>query len=118
MRALLNFILRNHFFFVFLSLMMVSFWMLIEQNSFQRAAFINSSNSVTGGVYGTWTNITSYFYLSEDIRMLQEENARLRSLVQMGKGINEEAPVTVIDREMIVASIDVVIQAARWASPR
>ncbi|MCB0395058.1 MAG: rod shape-determining protein MreC [Flavobacteriales bacterium] len=89
MRALFSFIWRNHYFFVFVAFEILCFSLVVRNNTYQRAGFINSSSRVAGGVFGAWDNVTSYFSLREKNRLLADENARLRSLLMASSSTSE-----------------------------
>lgn len=63
---------------MFLLLQGVSVTLLIQNNSFQKAAVMGTSNKITGQVYEAYSNLSDYFILGETNRILAEENARLR----------------------------------------
>lgn len=82
MRNLFLFIQRYYVFFVFLLLLVLSFFILISNNLYQRSAFINSSNAVTGELFSSVSDVRSYFQLKKENEALLEENARLKSLMR------------------------------------
>src|SRR5690606_24839851 len=70
-------------FFLFVLFFGISFYLLVQNNSFQRASSINSSNMVVGTLYervSAWKNFLS---LREANTELAEENASLRRQLQM-----------------------------------
>ncbi|HPE57601.1 MAG TPA: rod shape-determining protein MreC [Bacteroidales bacterium] len=71
------YILKHHFFFLFILLEVVSF-VLVVQNNYQRASFINTANRFTGSLFTSYNDITSYFHLKVENEQLMAENARLR----------------------------------------
>ena len=77
MKSLLQFLLRQHFFFLFLLLEVTSFILLVQNNFYQRSSFINSTNTFTGNILVTLNNISQYFSLKDANLKLAEENARL-----------------------------------------
>jgi len=77
-RQLFAFILKNHFFFLFILLEIFAF-SLIVRNNYQRATFLNSSGKITGTIYNTTNNIAEYFTLRKANNELVEENAQLRN---------------------------------------
>jgi rod shape-determining protein MreC len=79
MRNLVLFIWKNYFFFIFLLLETLCLYLVVQNNYFQRASFINSSNRVSANVLSTATNIKQYFYLKDVNENLSRENAELRS---------------------------------------
>lgn len=79
MRNLLVFITKNYFFFLFLLLETFCIYILVQNNKFQRASFVNSSNQVSASVLSTSENIQQYFYLKSENERLAKENAELHS---------------------------------------
>ena len=79
MRNLLIFISKYNAFFLFLIFEITSLIIYIKYNSFQKATFINSSNEVTGNVYGRINKLNQYLALRESNDSLMAENARLRT---------------------------------------
>lgn len=79
MRNLLDFIIRNYFFFLFAILETIAITMFIQNNYFQRSGIINSTLELSGFFYQKYDNIAQYFSLKEANRKLMEENAKLRS---------------------------------------
>jgi len=63
---------------LFLILEILSIGLITGNNSFHRAAFLNSSNIITSSVYNTWSNISRYFSLTRENNKLLQENIRLR----------------------------------------
>lgn len=79
MRNLLVFITKNYFFFLFLLLETFCIYILVQNNKFQRASFVNSSNQISASVLSTSENIQQYFYLKSENERLAKENAELHS---------------------------------------
>lgn len=78
MRNLIAFLNKNSFFFLFLFLEVIAFYLIIRNNRYQRASFINSANNISSGIYESFSNATDYFDLKEANESLARENARLR----------------------------------------
>lgn len=53
--------------------------MLVNQNNFQQAATVNSSNALVGSFYESVSGLTDYLKLKETNEMLQRENAMFRT---------------------------------------
>ncbi len=81
MRNLIQFIYRFRAFLVFLILEAVSIYLLVQNNSYQNAAFYNSANTYVGKVLEVRSNITDYFRLVQVNQVLVNENARLRERI-------------------------------------
>jgi len=79
MRNLLLFIWKHYFFFVFLSLESLCIYLIVQNNYYQRASLINSSNNLSANVLKTSQNVRGYFYLKDVNENLANENAELRS---------------------------------------
>ncbi len=79
MRNLILFIWKHSFVFSFLLLETICFYLVVQNNNFQKASFINSANGVVVGVLETEKNVEDYFYLKNDNENLLKENAELRS---------------------------------------
>ncbi|KAA3644472.1 MAG: rod shape-determining protein MreC [Bacteroidetes bacterium] len=80
MRNLIRFIDRYSFFFLFLFFEVIAFYLLFRNNHFQQAAFLNSTNAVSGGLYKKYANFSEYLNLKEINESLSEENRRLREM--------------------------------------
>lgn len=78
MRQLFAFILKYHFFFLFVLLEFFAF-SLVVRNNYQRATFLNSTGKITGTVFNITNNVTEYFTLRKANNELVEENALLRN---------------------------------------
>jgi len=79
MRNLLRFIIRYHFFFLFLLLETVSVILIVQYNNYQRAQFFNFSKSIQGSYYETFGGIREYLSLRQINRDLYRENTLLRN---------------------------------------
>src|SRR5690606_21972804 len=81
MRQIINFILRYKNFLLYLFLLTISLALTVQSHSYHRSKYFNSSNWITGNIYKTTSNITTYFGLAEENKKLVEENKRLRSFL-------------------------------------
>lgn len=79
MRNLFNFITRHYFFFLFALLQVISVMLIVQNNTYHRSFFINSSNFIAGNIYNFRENIAQYFSLKAVNEQLLEENTRLRN---------------------------------------
>jgi rod shape-determining protein MreC len=79
MQQIINFVIRNKTFLLFLLLFSVSLALTIQSHSYHRSKFINSASALAGGVYGTFNSIDKYFNLKDQNKILVEENKRLRN---------------------------------------
>jgi rod shape-determining protein MreC len=81
MQQIFNFVIRNKTFLLFLLLFGIALSLTVQSHSYHRSKFINSANSITGGIYGTFSDIDQYFNLKKQNAILVEENNRLRFLI-------------------------------------
>ncbi|ALJ05108.1 rod shape-determining protein MreC [Pseudalgibacter alginicilyticus] len=81
MQQIINFIIRNKVFLLFLLLFSLSLFFTIQTHSFHKSKFVNSANFLTGGIYNSINNINSYFSLKKQNTILSEENNRLKAIV-------------------------------------
>ncbi len=81
MRSLLRLLIKNYPFLLFLLLEVVSVVFIINYNSFQRASYFNSSNTVTASIYSSYSRIVQYFRLAKVNSDLNAENAELRNRI-------------------------------------
>lgn len=79
MQQIINFIIRNKTFLLFLLLFGVSIGLTIQSHSYHKSKFINSANFLTGGIYEGASGISDYFSLRSQNDILIEENNQLRS---------------------------------------
>lgn len=81
MQQIINFLIRNKTFLLFLLLFSVSIIFTIQSHSYHKSKFINSANFLSGGVYNSFNNMSSYFGLKSQNQLLTEENNRLKSIL-------------------------------------
>lgn len=79
MQQIINFVIRNKTFLMFMLLFGLSVALTIQNHDYHRSKFLNSSNFVSGSLFKTKYSITKYFGLSTDNQLLIEENKALRS---------------------------------------
>ncbi len=79
MRNLIQFIWRQHFTLLFFGLQFIAFFLLVQNNSFQRANFLGFANEVSGGAFETIAEAKDYLSLKQVNENLAEEIARLKS---------------------------------------
>jgi len=81
MQQIINFIIRNKNFLLFLLLFITSIIFTIQSHSYHKSKFINSANFVTGGIYNSANNVSEYFNLKSQNQILAEENKQLKSFL-------------------------------------
>lgn len=77
MRNLLNFIIKYNTWFVFLFYVVLGVTLLFNNNVYQQSVFLTSANSVSSGIYGVTSDVTSYIGLKKTNEELQANNASL-----------------------------------------
>ncbi len=82
MRNLSALLQKFGFILLFLLLEMVAFLFILRRTNFQKVAFLNSTNEVTGSIYSFYGGFREYFYLKKENEILAEENLRLHALVE------------------------------------
>jgi rod shape-determining protein MreC len=97
MRYLFAFLLRNHFYFLFLVLEVISIWLLAENSFYQHSKVVNGVSEITGSLQRSVNNISQYLHLKEANKSLAEENARLRSQLLSSYLIRDTAHFEKID---------------------
>ena len=82
MQRLLQFLYRYRAFLLFLFLEVLSFWLVIENNSYQGSKYFNSANAVVASINESSQGVRDFIDLSNQNRILAEENSRLKSLLE------------------------------------
>lgn len=91
MQQIINFVIRNKTFLLFFLLFSIALALTIQSHSYHRSKFINSANSLTGGVYSLSNSVDGYFNLEQENEILSEENKRLREqLFNLGVSSSEK----------------------------
>jgi len=81
MRNLIELINKYNHQILFVFLEVFAFFLIIQNNSFQKAAFINSTNGITATSFLVISDVKSYFSLKSTNELLLMENAKLKSLI-------------------------------------
>ncbi len=82
MRNLFRFIIRNHFVFLFLLLEGISFIFIFQFNDFQKSRFMEYSRNISAYLYTNLHGFKEYFHLRTENDILNDENAKLRNLLE------------------------------------
>jgi len=117
MRTLLQFIIRNHFFFLFLLMEIFSFTLIFRYNSYQRAGVLNFASAVQGFTYSRVTRFKNYLNLYKVNRELVNENILLhnqldhyrqvlRNIPEMGETTMSGRKYTFMPAQVISNSIN------------
>lgn len=79
MQQIIRFIEKYRYFLLFLILEFIALFFTIQSHSYHKSKFINSANSITGGLYKRANSINEFFHLKSENLRLSEENARLKN---------------------------------------
>ncbi|MDP4209534.1 MAG: rod shape-determining protein MreC [Bacteroidota bacterium] len=97
MQNLLKFLYTYSFLILFLILEGVSIFLMVENNNFQRASYLQIAQTVTGKFYEQADNIKVYFSLRANNEILAKENIDLRNKLASFRKIIHEKKDSVID---------------------
>ena len=75
MQRLLQFLYRYRAFLLFLFLEVLSFWLVIENNSYQGSKYFNSANAVVASINESSQGVRDFIDLSNQNQILAEENS-------------------------------------------
>ncbi len=81
MKNLIQIIVRFHFTILFLIIELVCFLLIVNNNNYHKATFLNSSNVISGSIYNKMTTFSDYIKLAEINNQLSRENAALHNLL-------------------------------------
>lgn len=79
MRNLIQLIWKYHFILLFILVEIISFTILVQNNSFHKASFLSTANEMSGDAFKTINEATEYLKLKDVNEALIKENARLKS---------------------------------------
>ncbi len=79
MQQIINFLIRNKHFLLFLFLLFLSLIFTIQSHSYHKSKFVSSTNFLSGGIYNWRHSITDYFRLQKENERLLQENERLHN---------------------------------------
>ncbi|WP_161596619.1 rod shape-determining protein MreC [Chitinophaga vietnamensis] len=82
MRNLIIFLRRYFNFFLFLLLEVICIVLVFQNNNYQRTAYLNSANNVSGKLYDKYNNVQYYFHLKATNDSLVAENTRLHNALR------------------------------------
>ena len=97
MRNLIGYIIRYHFFLIFLIIETLSVFIIIQHNSYQKSKFINFSQAVSGKIYKRTNNIKNYLSLRKSNEALTKENELLKIELEDIKNRVSIMPDSIID---------------------
>jgi rod shape-determining protein MreC len=79
MRQLLEFLFKYRAFFIFVILQVLCAWMIVANNNYQRAVYLNTTSKFTGSIVERADNVSDFFKLKQVNEALAEENAKLKT---------------------------------------
>lgn len=82
MQQIIYFFQKFKYFLFYLFLTILSFVFTFTNLNFHKSKFVNSANSITGGLYTQISNISEYLSLKEENKRLSEENTRLKNQIE------------------------------------
>ena len=97
MQQLIYFFQKFKYFLFFLLLAFISLALTFNNVNFHKSKFVNSANFLTGGLYSTTSNISEYWGLKSENKILAEENTHLKNLLEKNILVNFDLDSTVID---------------------
>lgn len=86
MHNLINFIVKNVHWFLFGLLVVISFFLIVRENGYQRSVYLSSANEISGRVYSLSNVVTSYIGLKTANTDLTERIAELETRVRFLEG--------------------------------
>jgi len=97
MQQLFYFIKKFRFFLLFFVLEIIALYFTIQYHSYHKSKYVNSANFISGGFYNKINGINEYLHLKSDNEILNEENTRLKNLLDKINTDSNADIVTVID---------------------
>jgi rod shape-determining protein MreC len=97
MRNLLIFITKYNAFFLFVIFEVSALLIYVKYNSFQKATFINTTNTITSSLYTRVSEFHSYLSLKEVNDSLARENAALRTQLKSSFYVDTVTKRLVVD---------------------
>lgn len=123
MRQLLEFLFKYRAFFIFVLLQTICGWMIVANNNYQRAIFLNTTSEFTGTVVEKIDNVSDFVNLKTVNETLAAENARLKTLILNQKPLKSDStkaysiPIDSIDSvQYIVRTAEVIDNSIRNTS--
>jgi rod shape-determining protein MreC len=81
MRNLLELINKHNHLILFILLEIFALFLIFQNSQFHKAAFLNSTNTISANSFNLVSNIREYFSLKKSNELLLFENAKLKSLI-------------------------------------
>jgi rod shape-determining protein MreC len=100
MQQIIYFLKKFRFFLLFLVLQIVAVFFTIQHHSYHKSKFVNSSNAISGGLYSKVNNISGFFNLKSENKLLIEENTRLKNLLERKQTSSESVYFSIADSSL------------------
>jgi len=97
MHRIISFLIRYKYFLLFLMLELIAIGLTIQNHSYHKSKFINSSNRITGFIYDKFNSIEAYQNLKSENKSLLKENAKLNNLLNRNRKLIIQTPKLVVD---------------------
>lgn len=81
MQQLISFIQKYKYLLFFIILQTIGIQLTIQNHSFHKSTFLNSTNFISGNLYEKTANISDYFHLKEQNEQLVLENIQLKNKI-------------------------------------
>lgn len=90
MQNLIRFLIKHHFFILFIFIEAFALFLLINNNNYQQTKFVDFTRAFSGAFYNQVDKIDDYLTLKKKNQRLIEENTRLRNLIAKQLEINPD----------------------------
>ena len=97
MQQLIYFFQKFKYFLFFLLLQLIALVLTFNNLNFHKSKFVNSANSITGGLYSKASNVSEYWNLKSENKLLSDENNRLKNLLEKNISVSFDKDSTVVD---------------------
>ncbi len=97
MQQIIYFFQKFKYFLFFLLLEFIALFLIFNNLNFHKSKFVNSANAITGGLYSQTSNISEYFSLKSENKLLAEENTKLKNFIAKTNKIEFSSDSTVAD---------------------
>lgn len=119
MNQLLQFLVRQRGFILFVFLELISLWAIFTYNDYQHSIYFNTNNSVVSNVLGKVEAVKKYHQLQDINEALAQENARLQNELyelKNTKSVTAELPYFVskaVAQQFQLTAAKIVAQSTR-----
>ncbi|MFK8059363.1 MAG: rod shape-determining protein MreC [Polaribacter sp.] len=97
MQQIIYFFQKFKYFLFFLFLAFIALALTFNNLNFHKSKFVNSANTITGGLYSSVSNVSEYLNLKNQNKILAEENNRLRNFLNKQQSFIKNIDSTVVD---------------------